>query len=131
MHAPQVHQTSSALEALAAIIFPMIRPQLSGSEKVASIAHLPDLMELTLQGIDANDLHKTWATLRFCTVLLSGLPLIPITGDAPPGADVERHEQARLITDTFADWSFRFLDQAFSFIQNLSSNPQVALHPRS
>lgn len=121
----EVHQTSSALEALAAIIFPMIRPQPEGGEEVASIEHLPDLMEQALQGIDANDLTKTWATLRFCTVLLSGLPLIPITGDAPPGGDAARHEQARQITDTFADWAFRFLDQAFTFIQNLSANPQA------
>ena len=121
----EVHQTSSALEALAAIIFPMIRPQPDGGEEVASIAHLPDLMELALQGIDANDLTKTWATLRFCTVLLSGLPLIPITGDVPPGVDAARHEQACQVTDTFADWAFRFLDQAFTFIQNLSVNPQA------
>ena len=40
-------------------------------------------MELPLKGIDANDLPKTWATLRFHTVLLSGLPLSPLPETCP------------------------------------------------
>jgi hypothetical protein len=89
-------------------------------------------MELPLKGIDANDLPKTWATLRFHTVLLSGLPLIPLPETCPgaqftcftgtkvqiltqksyaEGCDRERHEIARLASDSFGDWAFRFLDQ--------------------
>eukprot|EP00960_Hanusia_phi_P076941 768630-Hanusia_phi.AAC.5 len=113
----QVHQTSSALEALAAVIFPVIR---AGNFE-SGAKHIPDLMELTLSGIDSNDLPKTWATLRFYTVLLSGLPLIPITEPCPVGSDPDRHEVARAVTDTFADWAFRFLDQTFSFISNHNS----------
>eukprot|EP00283_Hemiselmis_rufescens_P016941 CAMPEP_0173466698 /NCGR_PEP_ID=MMETSP1357-20121228/73769_1 /TAXON_ID=77926 /ORGANISM="Hemiselmis rufescens, Strain PCC563" /LENGTH=101 /DNA_ID=CAMNT_0014434773 /DNA_START=1 /DNA_END=302 /DNA_ORIENTATION=- len=48
-----------------------------------------------------------------------------ITSETPPeGVDRERHELARQVTDTFPDWAFRFLSQTFTFIQNLSSNPQ-------
>ncbi len=116
----EVHQTSSALEALASVIFPILR----GADFAAGARHIPDLMEMTLSGIDANDLPKTWATLRFYTVLLSGLPLLQISGDVPPGADPERHDAARQVSDAFADWAFRFLDQTLAFIQNHCANPQ-------
>ena len=112
----EVHQTSAALEALAAVIFPLIR----AGNFDAGAKHIADLMELTLTGIDANDPHKTWATLRFLTALLSGLPLVPIPPDAPvpPGVDPARHAVARDVTDAFADWTHRFLDQTFTFIAN-------------
>lgn len=113
----EVHQTSSALEALAAVIYPVIR---AGNFQ-AGVGHVSDLMELTLTGIDANDLPKTWATLRFYTVLLSGLPLIPIPEACPEGIDAQYHEVARQAADKFADWIFRFLDQTFSFISNHNS----------
>jgi proteasome activator subunit 4 len=110
----EVHQTSSALEALAAVIYPVIR---SGCFE-AGVSHVPDLMELTLTGIDANDLPKTWATLRFYTVLLSGVPLLCLPDACPEGCDPQRHEVARMAVDSFADWAFRFLDQTFTFIAN-------------
>ena len=113
----EVHQTNSALEALAGVIYPVIR---AGNFETG-IGHVPELMELTLSGIDANDLPKTWATLRFYTVLLSGLPLIPIPEACPEGCDAQRHELARRASDAFADWCFRFLDQTFTFIVNHNS----------
>jgi hypothetical protein len=59
--------------------------------------------------------------LRFYTVLLSGLPLIPIPDACPEGCDPQRHELARVASDSFADWCFRFLDQTFTFIVNHNS----------
>ena len=113
----EVHQTSSALEAMAAVAYPVIR----AGNFDAGASHVAELMELTLTGIDANDLPKTWATLRFYTVLLSGLPLIPLPEACPDGVDPQRHEAVRVTTDGFADWAFRLLDQTFSFIVNHNS----------
>ena len=45
------------------VIYPVIR---AGNFEGGG-SHVSDLMELTLSGIDANDLPKTWATLRFYT----------------------------------------------------------------
>jgi hypothetical protein len=73
------------------------------------------------EGTAGADLPKTWATLRFYTVLLSGLPLIPLPDACPDGADPQRHEAVRVATDSFADWVFRLLDQTFTFIVNHNS----------
>ena len=68
----EVHQTSAALDALSAVIHPTLQIQ----NFSAGIGHIPSLLNLTLTGIDTNDMRKTWSTLRFYTILLSGLPLV-------------------------------------------------------
>ena len=45
----------------------MIYPVIRAGNFEGGASHVSDLMELTLSGIDANDLPKTWATLRFYT----------------------------------------------------------------
>ena len=50
---------------------------------------------IRVSGIDLNDCRKTWATLRFYAILLSGLPLISIDeGPVPEGCDPLRHQEA-------------------------------------
>ena len=111
----EVHQASSALEALAHIIYPVIRL----NNFPAGATHLPNIMNLTLSGIDTNDSRKTWSTLRFYAILLSGLPLIPIDdGPVPEGCDPVRHQQAVQAMDMLSDWPLRFLDQTFIFMQH-------------
>jgi hypothetical protein len=68
--------------------------------------------------------RKTWSTLRFYTVLLAGLPLIPITEPPPPGCDPALHEVALQVTDSLHDWALRFLDACFVFILNQDSGSQ-------
>mmetsp|Transcript_88473 Transcript_88473/g.235374 ORF Transcript_88473/g.235374 Transcript_88473/m.235374 type:complete len:2151 (+) Transcript_88473:23-6475(+) len=141
----EVHQTTAALDALTAVSHTFLQPldhrrgislsqQFSvfnaglggaGAWSAAGVGQLAELMELTLGGIDGNDLYKTWATLRLYTALLSGLPLLPLPEVPPSGVDPVRHDAARQAAEAFGDWALRFLDQALVFITNHSVNPQA------
>ena len=119
----EVHQASAALEALAAIIYPVLRLD----NFAQGAMHLPNILNLTLSGIDTNDSRKTWSTLRFYAILLSGLPLIPIDdGPVPDGFDPVRHQQAKEAMEILSDWPLRFLDQTFVFMLHQgSAQPQM------
>ena len=109
----EVHQASSALEALCCVIYPVL--QLERFRGGAS--HLPTLMNLTLSGIDTNDARKTWSTLRFYAIVLSGLPLIPIDdGPVPEACDAALHAEAVQAMEMLSDWPLRFLDQTIAFM---------------
>ena len=107
----EVHQ-ASALEALCCVIYPVLQ-----LERFRGGASHPVLMNPTLSGIDTNDARKTWSTLRFYAIVLSGLPLIPIDdGPVPEACDAALHAEAVQAMEMLSDWPLRFLDQTIAFM---------------
>jgi Proteasome-substrate-size regulator, mid region/Domain of unknown function (DUF3437) len=64
------HQAPAALSALTRLIQPALR-----SDPAIFLARLPEILRLTLAGIDSNDQNKTIRTLIFYRSLLSWLPV--------------------------------------------------------
>jgi Proteasome-substrate-size regulator, mid region/Domain of unknown function (DUF3437) len=64
------HQAPAALSALTRLIQPALR-----SDPAILLARLPEILRLTLAGIDSNDQNKTIRTLIFYRSLLSWLPV--------------------------------------------------------
>jgi hypothetical protein len=73
------HQAPSALMALAAVTRPLLYP------RPLLAPHLPQLLTLTLSGIDANDAKKTMIAFSFIQTLLACVSLVDETtsGDSP------------------------------------------------
>ncbi|KAJ3037851.1 hypothetical protein HDV00_001266 [Rhizophlyctis rosea] len=135
----ETHRTLTSLGTLWGISIPLLNrrhfPQ--GGQ------HLPNLLELTLPGIDLNDPGKTSAALMFVTHAAMCAPLFDLTkghrgaGGDPVAAhsnamlevdagvgdmDVdldEEDEACRLATAQFEEWAAKFLDRIFVLFENL------------
>jgi hypothetical protein len=77
--------------------------------------YLADLMNLTLPGIETNDMRKTWSTLKFYTAMLVCLPLI-----VPPvkGKHKNSTEKVPSVVHMYEDWCIQLLDRTFVVLSN-------------
>lgn len=73
------------------------------------------ILNLTLPGIDTNDLEKTIATIKTYFIFLSAVPLIDESSSSYPAQD-ESEQNAKRITSSFGDWALLFLDKILTFI---------------
>lgn len=116
------HQTVNAIETLTAICHPL----LSRKNYPVGAHHLPQLLRLTLPGIDANDRRKTMATYAFYAALFSHVPLFDASG-VPAENEGKRRKQreeadadsaAKDATAVFSEWSVELLETLFSVLRN-------------
>jgi proteasome activator subunit 4 len=140
----ETHQTVSALETLCLVIFPLLK----NSHYPEGQRYLTELMNLTLPGIDTNDMRKTWSTIKFYTSLLICLPLNtgialevatpalnpPLTGedliDDVLDVDFSRHHnrtRPKLNNQSppdaiqyFEEWCIQLLDRIFVVLSHQS-----------
>eukprot|EP00698_Gefionella_okellyi_P010190 TRINITY_DN262_c0_g1_i3.p1 TRINITY_DN262_c0_g1~~TRINITY_DN262_c0_g1_i3.p1 ORF type:complete len:1777 (-),score=290.85 TRINITY_DN262_c0_g1_i3:876-5441(-) len=105
----ETHQTLSALESLA-----VVAPALLRGEYAEGRTQLLSLLDLSLPGIDSNDIVKTMATLKFYCAVLCTVPLINATRYAPPAALDDFQERMRDSSAAFEDWSLQLLEKLFT-----------------
>eukprot|EP00736_Rhodelphis_marinus_P002602 Rmarinus@m.12288 len=124
----ETHQTLSAMEVLTTIVHPMFKHGLYPD----GVSHLPALLELTLSGIDANDVHKTWGTLRFYMILLSAVPLVaaedahlPPAGSSVDGAAVASTTN---LAKSFEEWTAQFISRVFAFFELKATHQHHLTH---
>ncbi|KAL6049427.1 Proteasome activator complex subunit 4, partial [Balamuthia mandrillaris] len=108
----ETHRTQSALETLSMLA----RPLLWRRHYPAGASHLQTLLFLTLPGIDANDPHKTAATLNFYLDLLGNVPLIDSTALVDDKSVNEWDKAVIQATGFFANWTLEFLDRVFTIL---------------
>ena len=101
---------------------------------------LPQVLQLTVSGIDANDLRKTMLTISFYSEILDRIPLINESVRIPAEdresmlripvvlyrtkliRDSEYREDARRATVILEDWALEFLDRLMKLIQATKSS---------
>jgi len=102
------HQAPAAINLLTSLVGPLLRPV------PVLCLHLPRLLSLTLQGLDANDQRKTTETLAFYGSLLAYLPIGEHIDDGDSGighnAFAAREEWAK--ATPLEDWSKASSDDA-------------------
>lgn len=114
----ETHQTISALEVLGSVILPMLNKQDEFPEGLMD--YLPELLNLTLPGIDPNDSSKTFSTMRFVYNLLTVLPLWTSTDTARGGI-----ESAPLVVQFYEDWCIGLMDKIFSILTSMTPPSDV------
>ncbi|KAJ3416755.1 hypothetical protein HDV05_000129 [Chytridiales sp. JEL 0842] len=118
----QTHRMQSCISALGALTAPMFKR----TSYPAGARHLLPLLNLSLLGIDMNDLMKTTSTLMFVTTALMSIPIVDLTNAGPSRApddmeigDEEDNEAIRYSTGEFESWLPLFLDRVWSMLENL------------
>jgi len=101
------HQTTSALETLSLVVFPLLKYSIYPE----GASYLSNLLQLTLPGIDVNDTTKTFSTFKFYTSLLVCVPLFTtsISNDDRLVPDVVR---------IFEDWCVELLERIFNVLSH-------------
>jgi len=96
-----VHQAPAAIKLLTSLAGPLLRPA------PVLCLHLPRLLSLTLQGLDANDQGKTTDTLAFYVTLLAYLPIgeHPDDNDSNIGQDATAAREEWIKGSPLEDWS--------------------------
>eukprot|EP00742_Colponemidia_sp_Colp-10_P010589 GILJ01011644.1.p1 GENE.GILJ01011644.1~~GILJ01011644.1.p1 ORF type:complete len:1966 (-),score=302.43 GILJ01011644.1:107-5566(-) len=105
------HQTLSSLHTLEVITVPLISKRIFADGQM----HIPNILTLTLPGIDPNDASKTQATLRFYYQLFSYVPLMDVSaardGMSPSNdnSDVKMRDDS--LTSFLPYWALQFLEK--------------------
>eukprot|EP00004_Rigifila_ramosa_P022879 TRINITY_DN6345_c0_g1_i1.p1 TRINITY_DN6345_c0_g1~~TRINITY_DN6345_c0_g1_i1.p1 ORF type:complete len:1718 (+),score=384.96 TRINITY_DN6345_c0_g1_i1:405-5156(+) len=103
------HQTASAIELLSSIV-----PMVLRSGELCS-EYLPQILEITLLGIDSNDALKTAATLKFYYGFLCCVPLLE---PAAPESD-EQYARLTALDYSFSVWAHQLLERALLYLELL------------
>lgn len=109
------HQTLAALSALQAIV----RPLFSRQHYPAGAQHLLPLLQLSLPGIDPNDLTKTQITLQFYLGVLQTVALVDCSRGQLDGLP----EEEQLVCEATAaleGWCLQFIDAVLRLLDNVA-----------
>eukprot|EP00842_Homolaphlyctis_polyrhiza_P006684 jgi/Hompol1/7016/HPOL_005157-RA len=123
----ETHRTMSCIFA----IFSSSAPMISSSHYPSGGRHLSALLQLTLPGLDMNDIPKSTATLLFIANAVRNTPLIDSSSYGASnsnGMDIddtdlsEAVEARRASTAEFESWLVQYLDRIFAIFENLPQN---------
>eukprot|EP01080_Neovahlkampfia_damariscottae_P004215 gene4215-7552_t len=111
----ETHQTTVALETLSIVIFPLLNKSIFSNGK----KYLQDLMNLTIPGIDVNDLKKTWSSIKFYTALLVTINLNNVNQTNSSSSINEQNNLDEYFDPNFfEDWCTCLLDKMFTILSN-------------
>ena len=129
----ETHQTSIAIEAMTAVLIPML-----SKNYPEGASYLADLLRLTLPGIDANDMLKTQSTLRFYIVVLASVPIfnsVSASSSSYEGFSGDSdllHRQPvfpSAAIQVFEEWCSEFLDRTFEIVGCTALYSPLSLAP--
>lgn len=113
------HRFVSSINCMAAVVPALVKPCKYYPD---GPSHVVPLLLNSLPGIDANDMRKTLAVLRFISTLASYIELKDYTHlvDTNDRLSIEQQELC-LATSQFEDFVTQFLDKCFVLIENSAS----------
>eukprot|EP00903_Cladosiphon_okamuranus_P009771 g9290.t1 len=135
------HQAPAAIRALTSVFRPLMHP------RPYLAPYLPAFLELTLPGLDSNDVFKTMVTLQLyhlilCWVPVQGSPASyssqaldgwkpspPSWVDASEDEDADEHEHLYIACEglggVMMEWSVAFLDRLFEVLRHKDKSSKV------
>ncbi|KAI8928589.1 hypothetical protein BC831DRAFT_447887 [Entophlyctis helioformis] len=118
----ETHRTMSCIGLLYTAAIPIV----SRKNYREGGQHLASLLELTLPGVDMNDISKSSSTLLFITNAVMTVPLIDGSASAPSmdvdSPDADADNACRLSTADFDAWVAKYIDRIMAIFENLPQN---------